>query len=264
MEALFMTTKEFAEYAKRKDAVAILPLGSVEGHSDHLVLGTDSLLSYKLICMAAEKEEALVYPVMPYTFTARTMTFPGTLTLAAETLLSVLEQICDEISRNGIKKIIIHSGHGGNFSLLDLFRRNILRKNKDYVVFFAGYQREPFEFLYDIVEKEWPGLLETGEYGHAGPIETSMMLYLYGEKGVREDEIKMAKPMKKLNFGIAQVYAGWGVTNPDQLLGDPRKAHREKGRRLVEAWVERFAETIKKVKEANVELARTKREETSS
>lgn len=260
MEILCITTKEFAEYAKKNDAVAILPLGSVEGHSDHLVLGTDSLLAYKLVCMAAEKEEALVYPSMPYTFTARTMTFPGTLTLTADLLLSLLEQICDEISRNGIKKIIVFSGHGGNFSLLDLFRRNILTKDKDYVIFFAGYQREPFEFLYDIIEEEWPGLLETGEYGHAGPVETSMMLYLCPES-VRKEEIKAAEQMKKLKFGIARVYAGWGLTNPDQLLGDPRKAYREKGKRLVEAWVERFAKTIKEVKAAKVELTLPRKKE---
>ena len=258
MEILSVTTKEFAEYAKRDDAVAVLPLGSIEGHSYHMTLGTDSLLAHKLVCMAAEREEALVYPVLPYTFTARTMTFPGTLTLTADLLLSLLEQICDEISRNGIRKIIVFSGHGGNFSLLDLFRRDLLTKDKDYVVFFAGYQREPFEFLYDVIEEEWPGVLEMGEYGHAGPVETSMVLHLYPEC-VRKEKVKAPEPMKRLKFGVARVYAGWGVTNPDQLLGDPRKADSEKGRRLVEAWVKKFADTIKEVKKAEVELAHTRK-----
>jgi len=42
----------------------------------------------------------------------------------------MLEEICDEIARNGFKKILIINGHGGNIPLLGVFLREHLAKKR--------------------------------------------------------------------------------------------------------------------------------------
>lgn len=47
----------------------------------------------------------------------------------------MMKEICDEIGRNGFKKILLFSSHGGNDAFLRNFLRAVKEQNKDYEVF---------------------------------------------------------------------------------------------------------------------------------
>ncbi|MEM3369230.1 MAG: creatininase family protein, partial [Thermoproteota archaeon] len=167
-----MTSPEI-EDAANKGLVAILPIGSIEIHGPHMPVGTDSITVYKVAELAAEKEPAIVLPPFYYAYVPENRHFPGTVSLTAKTLLSLLEEVCDEISRNGFKKILIVNGHGGNNELIRVFLRDSLTKRKNY-------------FIYALVSP-WPPnvartvaeLSEGRTIGHACEIETSVGLYLF-------------------------------------------------------------------------------------
>jgi len=172
-----LTSKDVEELSK-KGLVALLPVGSIEVHGPHMPVGTDSIAVYSIAKLAAEKEESVVLPPLYYAYVPENKHFPGTISLTAKTLLSLLEEICDEISRNGFKKILIVNGHGGNSHILRVFLREILNKKKDYALYAIIHPLFPIR---DLI----PELSEGRRVGHACELETSIGLYLF------EDLIKM-------------------------------------------------------------------------
>ena len=83
----------------RDKTVVILPIGSVEQHGNHMPVGTDTLLAQAVSLAAAEKLDGVV--VMPppwYGFSAHHMRFPGSVTLRAETLIAVCEDIVASVA----------------------------------------------------------------------------------------------------------------------------------------------------------------------
>ena len=100
------------EYLRRDDR-CVLPLGSTEQHA-YLSLSVDSILAERLAVEAAEPLGVPVFPVLAYGITPYFRAFPGTITLRAQTYLSVVRDILDSIHEHGFKRILIVNGHGGN------------------------------------------------------------------------------------------------------------------------------------------------------
>jgi creatinine amidohydrolase len=236
-----LTSPDVAEASKR-GLVAVLPVGSIEIHGPHMPVGTDSKAVYEIAKRAAEKEEAVVLPPLYYAYVPENRHFPGTISLTARTLLSLLEEICDEASRNGFKKILIVNGHGGNNNILRVFLRETLTKRKDYVVYaLIG----PLSPIRDLIEELFKGR----RIGHAGEMETSMGLYLFG------DLIKMEDVKREAEVGSTglpkeiETQVDWQAYAVQVYLGDPRRATREKGKKLIDKLVEFLADAIRRVKE---------------
>lgn len=237
-----MTSLEIEE-AARKELVAVLPIGSIEIHGPHMPVGTDSITVYKIAEFAAEREPAVVLPPFYYAYVPENRHFPGTISLTAKTLLSLMEEVCDEVSRNGFKKILIVNGHGGNNELIRVFLRDSLTKRKNY-------------FIYALVSP-WPPslantiakLTEGRTIGHACEAETSIGLYLFKEL------IKMENVKKEAETGNTNLPRGietpvdWQAYALQLYLGDPRFASEEKGKIIVDTLVAFLADVIKKVKE---------------
>jgi creatinine amidohydrolase len=160
--------------------LAILPVGSTEIHGPHMPTGTDSMIVYKAAELAAEKADAVVLPPFSYTYVAENRHFPGTISLTAKTLLSLLEEVCDGIARNGFRKILILNGHGGNNGILRVFLRESLNKKRKYALY---AMIDPWAPLGDLVAE----LTQGRTIGHACEVETSLGLYLF------EDLVKMAE-----------------------------------------------------------------------
>jgi creatinine amidohydrolase len=97
MEWMNITAEEFKNFSVESN-VCIVPLGCLEKHSDHLPLGTDSLLAYKLACLAAEKEPAVVFPVQHYMMVASAAAQPGAVVFDAKLTLEIVEHVFETLA----------------------------------------------------------------------------------------------------------------------------------------------------------------------
>jgi len=126
-----ITSPQFPLAVQKAGGVCVIPMGVIEKHGPHLPLGTDMFEARETAFRAAQKEYAIVFP--PYflgqIFEARHQA--GTLAYSNELLWKMLEETCGELSRNGIKKIILKNGHGGNGAFLQYFCQSQLASRKD-------------------------------------------------------------------------------------------------------------------------------------
>ena len=228
--------------ASEKELVAILPIGSIEVHGPHMPTGTDSMAVHNIAKLAAEKEEAIVLPPFFYAYVPENRHFPGTISLTARTLLSLLEEVCNETARNGFKKILIVNGHGGNNQILRVFLRESLTKRKNYTIYAMV---DPWAPLGELTAE----LSEGRTVGHACELETSVGLYLFGNL------IEMENIKREAKVGGTDLPKGietpidWQAYATELYLGDPRLATKEKGKALVEKLVDFLADVIRIIKE---------------
>ncbi len=166
---------------------------------------------------------------------------PGAVAFRSELHLAVLENLCDEIARNGLKKIILVNGHGGNSRMLPYFCQIMLEKEKDYTVFFSE--------IFDggkAVEKLFKAKVDE----HAGEKETSCTLYLRPEL-VKGTSKPYGMPLNRLSdHRKAGLYSGifWYSDHPGHYCSDKTPGTREKGEALVKANIDHLASQIRIVK----------------
>ena len=137
-----LTAQDFVKAVELSQGICILPTGVMEKHGPHLPLSTDMILAREISSRGAALEYALVFPEFYFGQIFEAKHQPGTLAYSSEFLWKVLEESCEEMARNGIKKIIIVNGHGGNNNLFSYFCQAQLAEQKDYtVVFFRPNDR---------------------------------------------------------------------------------------------------------------------------
>ena len=238
-----ITSVEFARSVK-EDGVCLLPIGCLERHSDHLPLGTDLYIAHEQSRLAAEIEPAIVFPQYYFGQIYEARCYPGTITLSPDLLLKVLGELVDEIARNGLKKIILVNGHGGNRHMLRYFCQTLLASRKDYQVYF-------YEGRYSETQLEEINAFKETDFGeHAEEEETSMILAM-NPAWAKMDQIgEPARPLGRMTDHLDNLYNGfhWYADHPEHYSGDARPATAEKGRRLFEMKVENLVNFIKQVK----------------
>ncbi len=137
-----LTSLDFVAAVVACEGVGVLPIGVIEPHGPHLPLGTDMFESHTVACRAAELEPAIVFPAYPYGINHESAHLPGSVVFRREVVLALLENVCDEMARQGLTKIVILSGHGGNRHLLPLFVQTLVEKDKAYTVYDAHPARD--------------------------------------------------------------------------------------------------------------------------
>lgn len=173
-----LTRKEMERRIKQVETV-LVPIGSVEQHGPHLPLITDT----ESVIAVCKEVAAKLYPrillappvMVGYSPHHMSKKFPGTITLRAETLFNLLLDICRSLQRQGVKKVVIMSGHGGNRNVMGLVA-NTARESFGLDVAGINY--------WDIIPQEKREEIMEGSAlipGHAGEFETSLSLYLFPE-----------------------------------------------------------------------------------
>jgi creatinine amidohydrolase len=238
-----LTAPEFAA-AVRGTGVCVIAMGVIEKHSEHLPLGTDYLVGHAIACLAAEKEPAVVFPPFYFGQIYEARCFPGTVTINPRLLLELIQDVFDEIGRNGFRKIIAYNAHGGNEYLLRLLAQCSLWEEKPYCIYI------PLRSLTPEGEEEWKALRETSFGGHACEQETSTVLGTYPHL-VKMDRVP-AEPAVPLNRmkDLPPTFTGiwWYSDYPDHYAGDARSATEEKGQTLVRLAADCLAQYIAAVK----------------
>ena len=240
-----LTSSDFALAVKQSEGVCIIPIGVIEKHGQHLPLGTDVFTSREISRRAAEKEYCIIFPFyfMGQIFEAKQQ--PGTVAYSPELLYQLLDETCREISRNGIKKIILVNGHGGNNAWLQYFCQVQLATPRDYAVYFTTPS------VGQDAQKKIAELRKTTVGGHADEVETSNMM------AVRPDLVKLERAtsesgrnQNRLSNIPSSLYTGiwWYAQYPNHYAGDAKDANVEIGKIAIEGSSQTLSEFIKAVK----------------
>lgn len=222
----------------RRDAVVVLPVGSVEQHGRHLPLGCDTMLAEAVAVEAARRADGvpptLVLPPPWYGFSAHHMSLPGTVTLGSATVIALIKDICESVRAHGFRRVLLLNGHGGNVSILDVVANDLGHA-------WHGQARIATATYFRLVAHRAAEFRESapGGMGHAGEFETSLMLHLKAEL-VHADRAATCYPDAGSDyldtdlFGSrrAGTYLDFRDLSPTGTLGDPTLASAEKGARI--------------------------------
>lgn len=235
--------------------IAVLPVAATEQHGPHLPVSVDTTLADGIVAASlphiAAGLSVLFLPTQQVGKSNEHARFPGTLTLSAQTLISVWMEIGACVAAAGIKKLVLFNSHGGQVSVMDIVARD-LRAKHDMVVFATNWYTLPCE--------EWGpnGLFDARElrFGiHAGDMETSMMLHLRGQfvdmqfaQDFVSSSEERARKFPILGNGSSAKLA-WQTQDLNRLgaAGDATKATAERGRVVVEAAGRKLAELLAEV-----------------
>ncbi len=223
----------------KTNGVLLLPVGAIEQHGPHLPVTTDTLLVTNVLKRAMQllplNVPAWRLPAVSYGKSNEHASFPGTISLSAETLMAVLKDIASSLQRAGFRRLAFVNGHGGNAALLEMVARDI-RLDNGLMVFSIqpSFWLEP-PFKLSEQEKQF-GI-------HAGDLETSLVLAM--QPGfVRMDKRVKYYPDPKFHLpGSSQAWltSDWSESG---VFGDATIATAEKGQALLEHGSERLAKLI--------------------
>jgi creatinine amidohydrolase len=94
--------------------IVVVPFGSIEHHARHLPVGTDALLADTIGREVAERLGAVLAPTQRIGDADQHAERPGTLTLGSRALTDVAVAVAGSLARQGFRKIVLLSTHGGN------------------------------------------------------------------------------------------------------------------------------------------------------
>jgi creatinine amidohydrolase/Fe(II)-dependent formamide hydrolase-like protein len=226
--------------------VALLPVGAIEQHGPHLPLDTDAFDAEYLARKVAEgctDPKPLLLPLIPYGVSYHHDDFSGTISISNDTLARLVHEIGMSAARNGITKLVIINGHGGNAPALHFAAQQI---NRDAHIFTCVDSGETSDTDIDT-------LVDTPNDVHAGEIETSTAL------AVRPDRVDMKQARRSvprftsryLDFSSKRSvdwYARTAKISASGVMGDPTKASRKKGERIWQVMIRNLVEFVEQLK----------------
>ncbi|MEM3004268.1 MAG: creatininase family protein [Candidatus Bathyarchaeia archaeon] len=226
-----MTWKEVEQRFNQTKTV-LIPFGSTEEHGHHLPLSTDCKISYEVAKLVSEKTSALVTPPVCYGVCRRGSTFPGTITISFETMKSLATDIMESLYSQGMRNAILLPGHLGSAQLvsLELSAQELLRRYQDIKLAIVR--------LPEILKKLPAGIVDE-PFGHAGEVETSIMMALFPED-VRMHEMGREIPV----FPSHLVLRDSRSVMKTGIIGDATKASRRKGEMILHLLVDEIANLI--------------------
>ena len=259
-----MTWTDVKAYLKTSDMV-IIPIGSTEQHGPHLPLGTDYYEAMGMSKKISARTGVVVAPVILAGYSVYHSGFQGTLSLKLETLEQVLFETAEMLIKYGFRRFMFFNYHGGNRVAESKVIHRINHTTEAVAV--AIGINAPFKRAEEKIE----GVIDDQ---HAGIYETSIMLYLKPElvkmERAKKPELNLTPRMRELymlsqeNPGLMAVLNSLkGVpvetkkggasheisSNGIWSSGDPKRATKERGERIVKNMVDgavQFIEVWKK------------------
>jgi creatinine amidohydrolase len=216
--------------------VLVLPWGATEAHNFHLPYGTDVYESLAIAEAAAEVAwnagaRVATLPAIPFGVNTGQLDIPLTINMNPSTQLAVLRDVVESLEMQGVPKLVILNGHGGN----------------DFKPMLRELQGATEVFIALV---NWWTCLDTKPYfdqpgDHGGELETSLMMYLQPDLvHLRHagDGRTNAFTVRALREGWAWTPREWRRATVDTGSGDPRSASAEKGARYFRAVTEHIGQ----------------------
>jgi creatinine amidohydrolase len=242
MDEWVLAEQDHKFISSKKWEVAVLPFGATEPHNFHLPYGTDIFQAETVGRRAcglayARGANVLLLPAMPFGVNTNHMEIPSGLSMSVcpTTLLKLLSDLVESLSRHGVRKLLLLNSHGGN-ELKPLARE--LHHRTDVFICVCNWLR---------VAQDQVKTMFTAPNEHADERETSMGLAFFPDLVKMEQAGSGAvKPtrFKAINEGWVQISRPWHLLTEDTGMGDPRAATAEKGRQVMELVAARVGDFL--------------------
>jgi len=244
-----LTAPEFEASIEKCGGVCVIPVGVLERHASHLPLGTDVIAGWKLANMASALSEVMVFPQYYFGQIPEATHEAGTISINLDLMLLLLDDLCEEISRNGFKKIVLYSSHGGN-TFWKFFLARQLESRRDYMCYYYFCMGdEKSAKAIGEVEKR------TGGWGdHAGGCETAQSLYLFPElvklsEALPEGKcVALTRLSDHFKGSSVSTPIDWYAGHPTHVDGHFRNVTASDGEAICKAMAEDFAAALDKIK----------------
>lgn len=239
-------TEMTIDQVKRLDPkVVVVPIGSTEPHGPHLPYGTDTFeveAVARLAVVQANKlgAGALMYPTLPVSNNVNFKAFPFACRVGVRTLMQMILDIIAALEEDGIRRIVLLNGHGGNPDTLQAVIREHMSLHPPgqgaFVCLTHPDECAPDEAINAI---EHPSC-------HAGENETSRMLHLRPDLVLQQhfDHFPQQEPtLTQLSTGRIFYVRPWHGYLPVSAGGETRQSSAAKGKALTEqgaSWLAQF------------------------
>ena len=224
--------------------LAVLPVGSTEGHGPHAPLGTDSLAAEAIAetGTAAYEDETgesvLVAPTVPVGISEEHRAFDGTLWVSPDTFRDYVREVVVSIAAgDGPDGVVLVNGHGGN---VDALREVAARLTRDGTALVA-----PFTWFEAVGE-------HSSDMGHAGPLETALLRHERPDL-IREERVDDARENGSERWGdwvsgVNLAYDSDQFTE-NGVVGDPDEGDAERGAELAAVATNALVDLLAAVRE---------------
>ncbi len=151
----------------------IIPFGAIEEHGPHLPLATDILHAEEVARRTAALYPCLIAPAVNYGVCRSTRDHPGTISISGATLRRLTQDLVREFYRQGSRRLVLLTGHAGSHQVAALTEagEQLLEELPDLRLAVVNI----LSLLQEVLRTH-PGLVKTPNDGHAGEIETAIML----------------------------------------------------------------------------------------
>ncbi|OYT48563.1 MAG: creatininase [Desulfurococcales archaeon ex4484_42] len=214
--------------------IAVVPIGSIERHGDHLPLGTDTIEATYVAEEVARELGAHLYPPIWYGSSRGLRRFPGTIDVDENALMAYVESVLRGIVEQGYSVVLIINGHGGNTNVLRLVARKLaFETGKTFIV---------ISWWVDVAQDVRSKLFTSP--GHAGEDETSAMLCIAPETVdmTKAVDHEVAPPQITVYSPIIEEYL-----YPKAVRGRASRASREKGCEWLKAVINDIVNKVQNV-----------------
>jgi len=259
-----MTWPEVEQALKETDMV-LLPVGAFEEHGHHLPIDNDTFVAHEIAKRAAREVErdvgVVVAPPIPFGESEGAMEFPGTISLCNENLVNLYKDVCKCLIHHGFRKIVFVNGHGGNPPAISIAINEVASETGAFLAC-VNYWETSSDVIMRIKETELTPF-------HACELETSISLAV----GQRVDMEKAKADTPPIDPALSNYIlptplkpkVGISVTLPtvrpphSGTMGDPTKATKDKGEKLVDDTVRKIADFLRSIRNLSVQIKKVGR-----
>ncbi|MGI4733692.1 MAG: creatininase family protein [Janthinobacterium lividum] len=219
--------------------VVVLPWGATEAHNYHLPYGTDN---YQCDHVAAEAArlawergaKVMVLPTVPFGVNTGQLDITLDMNLNPSTQLAMLRDLVQVLARQGIPKLLVLNGHGGND-----FRQMLRELQAEFPGVFLCTVN-----LFRVVDRQQ---FFSAAGDHADELETSAMLHIAPHlvRPLSEAGAGLGRPFRiKALREWAWAQRQWSQVTEDTGVGNPQAATAEKGHAFLQALTQQLGQFL--------------------
>ena len=217
--------------------LAVLPWGATEAHNYHLPYATDNIQLEAIAIESASRawsqgSKVAVLPCVPFGVNTGQLDIPFCININPSTQAAILMDIIHSLETQGIKKVVILNGHGGN---------NFRQQLRELQAKFGSVFLSTVDW-FKIID---PKTIFDNPGDHADEVETSLMMHiapeLVGDLQTTGDGSINPSRIAAIRDGWAWAQRDWLKATNDTGSGDPSMASAEKGEKLLNELSDKLA-----------------------